>query len=357
MNRYIKLFANCIPIKGYKQSLIVDLQRGSSSHSIPNSLFDIITQHEDKSIEEIKLLFNHEYDTIIEDYFSFLVKNEFAFECKKTELENFPKLDLTWKSPSIISNAIIDVNILNTEELKKAIAQLSALRCDALQIRFQIAPTREIIKVIGDYLEGTRILSVELIIKYSEENTQSVLVGLANEYPRYQRIFVYSAPNNIMSGCRRIVFDKKDIMPHKDCGEISSQFFSICLETFTESQCYNTCLNRKVSIDKDGYIKNCPSMENHYGHISDTNLCDVVSNPEFKKKWILKKDDIDVCRDCEYRHICTDCRAFVTDPNNNYSKPAKCDYNPFIAKWKGEENWISIEQWRRENPDMSFKSV
>ena len=39
-----------------------------------------------------------------------------------------------------------------------------------------------------------------------------------------------------------------------------------------------------------------------------------------------------------------------------YSKPLKCGYNPYIALWKGENNWISPEQWRKENPDFNIKS-
>ena len=92
-------------------------------------------------------------------------------------------------------------------------------------------------------------------------------------------------------------------------------------------------------------------MKHHYGHISDTELIDVVRKPEFRKWWYYKKDDIDVCQDCEFRHICTDCRAFIKDPDNILSQPAKCGYNPYIALWEGQENWISVEQWRAENPD------
>jgi SPASM domain peptide maturase of grasp-with-spasm system len=103
-----------------------------------------------------------------------------------------------------------------------------------------------------------------------------------------------------------------------------------------------------LCVDENGYIKNCPSMEKHYGHIDDIKLEDVVKSDEFQKLWHIKKDDIKVCQDCEFRHMCMDCRAFIKDPNDIYSQPAKCHYNPYIAKWKGQEGFISVEEYKEK---------
>jgi hypothetical protein len=47
------------------------------------------------------------------------------------------------------------------------------------------------------------------------------------------------------------------------------------------------------------------------------------------------KDQIDVCKDCEFRHIRTDCRIRRND--NIYSKPTlKCGYSPYTNEW---EDW------------------
>lgn len=344
---YIKLHANCIPVKGHKQSFIVDLQRGSSSNSIPNSLFEILNTYPNKTLDEIKREYNNEYDKIIDDYFKFLLKNEFAFKCSKKELEVFPELDLTWKSASTIENAIVDISVFKRKEIQKIILELSELRCNALQIRFEKACPISIIEEIGSLLENTRILTVEIFIKYSEKMTIERFTSLVDKFPRFQKIHVYNAPLNKISKCFKIIFYKKNINPSKDCGIISSHNFVVNIKTFTESQCFNTCLNRKVSIDSKGNIKNCPSMTQHYGHISTTTLKEAIEKPGFKDYWLIKKDDIDVCQDCEFRHICTDCRAFIQDSKNIYSKPKRCEYNPYIAKWKGEDNWVSVKEWRK----------
>ena len=78
-------------------------------------------------------------------------------------------------------------------------------------------------------------------------------------------------------------------------------------------------------------------MTKSYGNIRDTTLREAIEKQGFKDVWYTHKDQIEVCKDCEFRHICTDCRAYIQDPNNIYSKPAKCSYDPYTATW-GAEN-------------------
>ncbi|MEM9823198.1 MAG: hypothetical protein AAF985_19110, partial [Bacteroidota bacterium] len=85
-------------------------------------------------------------------------------------------------------------------------------------------------------------------------------------------------------------------------------------------------------------IKNCPSLPNTYGHIANTTLAEALNQDEFKKVWNINKDQISVCKDCEFRHVCTDCRAYLEKPNDPYSKPLKCGYDPYTNKW---QKWSS----------------
>src|SRR5690606_36461269 len=80
----------------------------------------------------------------------------------------------------------------------------------------------------------------------------------------------------------------------KHCGIVDRDYFSNHIHHITESQRHNTCLNRKIAIDAEGNIKNCPSMAKSYGNIKDTRLTDVVNNPEFQKLWFIHKDQISV---------------------------------------------------------------
>lgn len=133
-------------------------------------------------------------------------------------------------------------------------------------------------------------------------------------------------------------FDKKNtclirhtklLIDDNSCGFVNYNALNCNITFVSEAVTFNTCLNRKISIDKNGVIKNCPSYPNHYGNICDTSLIEIINKEEFKKYWYICKDKIQICSDCEFRYMCCDCRAFIKEPNNIYSKPAKCTYDPY----------------------------
>lgn len=78
-------------------------------------------------------------------------------------------------------------------------------------------------------------------------------------------------------------------------------------------------------------------MQQNFGNIKDTTLEEALNHPDFKKYWNVNKDMIEVCKDCEFRHICTDCRAYTErthfDGEIDLSKPLKCGYNPYTNEW------------------------
>ena len=51
---------------------------------------------------------------------------------------------------------------------------------------------------------------------------------------------------------------------------------------------------------------------------------------EKERYWNITKKEVEVCKDCEFRYNCLDCRAHTK--NGLFGKPITCKYNPFIAK-------------------------
>ncbi len=75
-------------------------------------------------------------------------------------------------------------------------------------------------------------------------------------------------------------------------------------------------------------------MKKSFGNILDESLIKVSENIDFQKKWSINKDLVEVCKDCEYRYVCSDCRAYTKNPSNEYSKPLKCFYDPYTGVWE-----------------------
>src|SRR6188768_2822058 len=104
---YFLLFANCIIVKGYKKTIICDLQRNSLI-DLNESQLKIINLLEKTKVNDLINSVNEGSKTYILDLINYLVEKDIGFITNNRKL--YPKLNLGWTSPFIITNAIIDIN-------------------------------------------------------------------------------------------------------------------------------------------------------------------------------------------------------------------------------------------------------
>ncbi len=342
MDKYFLLFSNCIPVKGAKRSVICDLQTGKLL-LIPNDLYDILEKHRKNTLKEIVAHYGDENVNVILSYFKLLEDNEMVFFADNYEIvDSFPNLKLDWDFPAVITNSIIDFGIsrLNVEYLKSILEQLQELNCHFIQLRFFTKYTTEEVSDILSIFSNSCIESIEIVLPYEQGFANDEFKNFLLSQVRIFKVVLYGAPEyynkKYIENQLNIYWITDHIESEKSCGIIAPDSFTSNVQLFSEAQLHNTCLNRKISIDMTGEIKNCPSMSNSYGNIVNTNLADVINNSNFTQVWTLNKDKINVCKDCEFRYVCTDCRAYLDSPLDLYSKPLKCGYDPYTCKW---EDW------------------
>ena len=99
---------------------------------------------------------------------------------------------------------------------------------------------------------------------------------------------------------------------------------------------YNeSCFATHLYIGSDMEVYPCP-MERRvsHGNLRENSLKDLL------KPSILNcsKDEVEGCRDCEYRYLCIDCRP-DSITGNFYEKPWYCTYNPYEGTWMGFEEY------------------
>lgn len=324
---YFILHANCIPVKGATRSVICDLQQGEI-HFIPNDLYDLLKQYSGVDIVEIKKKFNHKFDPVIDEYFDFLIQRKLGFWGYVHELELFPPMSMHWDEPSIINNAIIDFNKSSKHDFGSIVKQLEDLGCKHIQIRLFYSPSSGELSDLISCTEGSIIRSLEIICKYSGQVDYDSFFEASG---RVSRMILYSSPEE--KDDNRIIQTLQEITDHNHCGFVSPYYFSVNIQHFTESIAHNTCLNRKIGIDVEGHIKNCPSMQTSFGKFPGTSLLEAINEENFQKNWSLNKDQVDSCKVCEFRYICTDCRAFL-NTDDSREKPKKCNYNPYKGIWE-----------------------
>ncbi|MXV13903.1 grasp-with-spasm system SPASM domain peptide maturase [Hufsiella ginkgonis] len=334
---HFRLFANCVPVKGASRSLICDIQR-AVYHFIPNDLFDILTTQANMSVDSLLAFYEDENNSdTIKEYFDFLYTEEYIFFCTADELALFPELNLDWDHPSAITNAIIDINQSSEHDFPQLFNQLEELGCRALQLRFFSDISLQNLSEIIRLLDRSVITAIEILLPDPGNLRDEEVISLITLNLRISVICFHSSAltrelRTFSDLPTTISFSTNAITDESHCGVISSKYFALGIELFTEGQKYNTCLNRKLSVDKSGFIKNCPSMKATFGNVKTTQLKTAIAAAGFKDPWGISKDQIYICRDCEFRYICTDCRAYTVN-NGIYNKPLKCKYDPYSIAW------------------------
>ncbi len=343
--KYLNLFSTCIPVKGFRRSIIYDISRNTYK-LIPNDLFNILQEFKKLGKEEIINKYVEHYVTVNE-YIDFLIKNEFAFETSSPE--SFPELSLKINIPYLYTNIIIRFNA--EIDYSKLIYEIENVGIPALLLTFEDEVTIAVIETFLNHFYYSRLKHIELVINYNNCLDFDAIMNLCKKHLRINRVVIYNSKfiKNYPFHSNKyaeIIFTNDSFDFSKGC-LFNRKFFTINHEFFFEARTFNSCLYKKICIDQDGNINNCIANNNNTFNINKHTLENVYKNRSFKKLWNISKDQIEVCKDCEFRYLCPDCRAFLKDPGNIYSQPAKCEYNPYIAKWKGEEGYVPIEECGR----------
>ncbi len=330
-----RLFACCLPVRGAVRSTICDLQRGEC-HFIPNAMYELLTRHRDATLKQLREIVDPEGHATLDEYFAFLEVNELGVWT--SEPSSFPELNLSWDVPSVITNAIIDVDQESSHDWASLLGQLSDLGCQALQVRvFCDLPLAALDAALEESLYGP-FRSIDILLKWTPEHEPERLRDFIRKHRRVQQVTIHSAPENHIYkefvDSANLVYASQVISSHEHCGQVRPGYFTIGTGFFLESLHFNSCLNRKVSIDTRGDIRNCPSMPASFGNAKDTRIQAAVMDEKFREFWEVNKDQVEVCRDCEFRYVCPDCRAWVRASDEKFAKPSKCGYDPYTATWQ-----------------------
>ncbi|WP_312902741.1 grasp-with-spasm system SPASM domain peptide maturase [Chryseobacterium taichungense] len=345
---FFKLFSNCILVDGPIRSTICDMQR-EEIFIIHSDFADVIRLLFDKSLEEVKHIYGDENKEIIDDYIDFLLENELGFYCNNIdEFNSFPKLSMEYHSTSRLSNIVVELSEITIINFQKIADAVNLLGCkDIVLISYDFLDLLTLEQTL-DYLHDSCIKSIEIITKYDQEVDSEFINVLNRKMSQLTRLIFHTSPEEKhIRWNKEILFDSlfttRVIDSFNHCGIVNADYFTKTSSHILESVNHNSCLNKKLSVDIFGNIKNCPAMSEIYGNILSDDLTLALDQTKLNKYWNISKNQIKVCSDCEFRLVCTDCRAYTERSDFNQdgvdiSKPLKCGYNPYKATW---EDWRS----------------
>jgi len=325
-NNNLYLMPCCPLVKGYNASCIYDLQR-NNIYRFPNKYLSLFKVKDDNKMIGI----NESKDLNDSRFINDLKKSQL---CVNDKNKNFRAIDTRRDySHNIFGNCIIDRSEKSTFSLKKCAELLDNALCEAITIRYFYPISLE--KLTKDLVafNNSTVRSLEIHFKPKNDIQIEDLEKIKEQFGRVCKIFIHSQSVDklILNGEDFAVqFSISSIENNKQCGFTSEFNMNAQTQFYIESKNHNNCLYRKIAFDQDGLIKNCPAMKESFGSIYDKNidLTKLLTNKNFTKFWNINKDKIDVCKDCEYRYACLDCRCFRMN-EDIYSKPKKCKYNPY----------------------------
>lgn len=340
---FIKLFSSVKITEGVKNAIIFDTNSGFLSF-IPKGLFSLL-HNEKQNYSFLKKQLDGDDVSTLDEYIDFIISNKLGFKINtKKELLSFQNEPDLKSNPTNIEYLILDLQ--SKKDLDdNIIEQIQYLRIKYLQIRIlDQVKTSDVLGILSkiNLLNDSELHEISFITKF-DENVIDFIKYTANLSNKFLNIILHSA-DNISSSCfgsiQLDIIRNKIIIP-SSCGCISMKNFILNNNFHIESQYHNSCLHKKIGIDVNGNIKNCPSMPQSFGNIKDKTLEKALNHKDFKKYWNLTKDKVEVCKDCEFRYICTDCRAYTEKTHENkegldISKPLKCGYDPYTGEW---EEW------------------
>lgn len=333
MNKKFELFSFCIPVKGAKKSVICDLRQGRFI-PISNTIYSILDDNVEKkySIIDIKRNLDNRSDYEIDTLLNFLEQNKMGIYQDENSVL-IKKINFQFYSHQKISNSIIEIKEINNYNIIYVLNQLNKLFCEAIEIRFleEISKT-ELINIL-EFCKEKNFKIVNLFIKNNKNLKDKDYKDFFYKYRMLNRIFVHSTSdkNNFNSSDYVFYLSSQLKESHRECVSLDNlvlNYFS-----FSEAKNFNLGLNKKLSIDYKGNVKNHLSHSKIFGNVNNESLSTIIKKDSFKTKWNLSHDKIEICRECQYRYMCNDCIDITQNKQGKFIKTMKCNFDPYRDRW------------------------
>lgn len=338
INNVFQLFQDCKLVKGFNRGIIYDLSREDFDY-VPLDLIDILEEYNGKTIENIITDFGDDQKEVIIEYFQFLIDKEYIFFCELDPI-HFPKLSEHFEPPFLLHNLILDVTQKTFDSIDRIYQQIENIGCQALMLRFYSFEDYDLFfyECLKKFHDSS-VRTIEIILPcvpclgYSNFSVNEI----AKNNGKISKIVLFSSDENASAILdTHILFIKiKDKLSPLDKNITHPHNFIVNKKLYNESKKYNSYYNKKIYIDGDGNCYNAPESKSILGNIKINQLQEFILNPDNLSYWEeTKKDNIKICKDCEYRYMCINSIPLVYDSQEKlWQKEELCGYNPYVNKW------------------------
>lgn len=328
---FFLIYEDCKIVSGYKNNIFYDLTR-NDIYSLPAKVIEVLKYN------------RAPYSNIpnsIKKYADFFIEQEFATKLPLELLDSFPSI-LNKNHVHNINSVIIFCK-LSIQQHEWIVKSLTHLGGEYITIRADLYTKEELLLLI-EKLIFHGFTRIDLIFKneehYDKEYTKITGIGTIVIYDSTDKIEDLQTGVRIVNKVRKFEISISDSESKIDINN-----FMINRKNFILNHHVNSYFSQKIFIDSEFNIKNSIECKEVYGNINTIGIEEfeaIINSKSFRKYDIATKDKFVDCTVCEFRYCCNDNRLPIKRKDNLWYHKTECNYNPYIAKWKGEEGYLSL---------------
>jgi len=263
-----------------------------------------------------------------------LISHEIIYNANK--FKGFTPAIFKYDDCSYISNLVIEYSEIYEDEnvIEGVINSINYLLIKGVQIIISNYNHLENVDLLLHKLHDSFVRDIEIVITISNYNKVKPAIKKIIKHNRVNYVLALNKNVETLQIEERVI----QINPKLYLSGANTLKFVINRTLYSESLEFNTYFNKKMFFNKNAEILNAPEYNVVFGNVKDIqsklSWIKIISSEKFQYYWNAKKNDCNVCRDCEYKHMCVDKRLPTKINQNLWNFSEDCNYNPYTLKWK-----------------------
>lgn len=236
----------------------------------------------------------------------------------------------------LITDAVLDIIEETKANLRVSLYGYNSITHDTIT---QFPGSFNALDRLLDKLKFRNIkLSVAVIImKENQDYLEKIKEYIENKGFKYNGFDVIRTVTNTNLHAHKVTR-----LDRLNCRYICKPDFSIHSSQFYHNLQWNSCWFGKFAVTATGNILPCVFARDCICGNIISDKQETIKN-KLLSYWAITKDKIKVCKDCEYRYACGDCRPLSQSINGDlYDNYPRCCYNVYQGKWQKLEEIINL---------------
>lgn len=321
MKNVLVWMEECRIVDGHLRSCIYDLPR-SNYYLVDKGIRSLQKKINKKCHEELELTTNEI------EWIEFLKERNVVQVIPESVANCFPEMNEHWTSNFNLYSAIIEVGC----DFERVTSILEKMLCRHIVIL--VNSVEELVPILENHFEETDFKSLQVNLN-SHRINPSTAKELFHQFPVISRInttgdIAYFSGDELES-IKKTPLGVPVLLVHKD--------------NYMESENHNVYFNRRIFISKENLVSTDIYSKDQ---IPLETLRSANLEALFGDIWFSSKNNTDVCSVCEFRRMCIDARVPVKVEEEKYTHTIECIYNPYIAKWKGDSGYKTVQEYMND---------